>query len=388
MPQVTPETQPSVERDLLSLVRQGLLTRTAYAAASPDRTAIRLHANENPWSLEQQGDGNDEHEGESVDTTARELNRYPSPHPQPLVVAMARYYQVPESSVMPVRGSDDGIDLLIRVFCRAGEDSITISSPAFGMYRSSAEIQGAGVIDVPLAEDDGQFFLDCDALVQAGERENAQSKLVFICTPNNPSGNSVSLADIEAICQSLQGRSIVVVDEAYIEFSELPSASSLLEKYSNLVVLRTLSKAFGAAGLRCGAVLGHPALVQVLRSVATPYALSTPVVDLALSAFESSAMARLAERCDFLVNARQELVQALEKHPQVKHIYPSDANFLLVRFDDTQKVLSAFQNANVLVRDFSKSAGSEGCLRISIGTARENKAVLAVLDQLPQKQTG
>lgn len=397
MNQVPIESGSSVERDLLPLVRPELLQRKAYAAASPDRSSIRLHANENPCSLEMEtgqvsstaaqdrasGETSPEHNPEQGEfTPERELNRYPSPHPEELVAAMASYYQVSSESVMPVRGSDDGIDLLIRVFCRAGVDRIAISSPAFGMYRSSAEIQGAEVIDIPLIEEGGQFSLDQTTLCD----KTSQAKLVFICTPNNPSGHSVSASVIESMCVSLAGKSIVVVDEAYIEFSEHPSVASLLQRHSNLVILRTLSKAFAAAGLRCGAVLADPALVLILRSVASPYALAAPVVDMAVSAFESSALSRLGDRCRFLNAQRDALVSALGAYQCVLHVYHSDANFLLVRFKDVDTVLCAFEDANILVRNFSKSTGSLDCLRISIGTEDENRAVLAVLDQLQTNQ--
>ena len=374
---------------VVSLVRPELLERVAYLAASPERTAIRLHANENPWSIENgtevpgqsglpsrpaQASNSDNHSF----AEERELNRYPSPHPADLANAMADYYKVAFDQVLPVRGSDDGIDLLLRAFCSAGKDSITISSPTFGMYKSSAEVQGAAIVDVPLLEQEGFFSLDYDATVSAARN----SKLLFICTPNNPTAQSVSRSLVTSLCNDLKGDCMVIVDEAYIEFSNQRSAAELLDEADNLIVLRTLSKAFGAAGIRCGAVLAHPDIISVLQSIATPYALSTPVVEIALDGFQPKALSQLRERCHFLVEHRIQLGEALKDHPLVEHVYPSDANFLLIRFHDCSAVFKALLDANVLVRDFSSAKGCSDCLRISVGLESENREVLAVLDRL------
>ena len=378
----------NLDDSVVSLVRPELLKRVAYLAASPERTAIRLHANENPWSIESElessgtnsvsvASNSDQH---SV-TDQRELNRYPSPRPADLAAAMSDYYEVAVEQVLPVRGSDDGIDLLLRAFCSAGKDSITISSPTFGMYKASAEVQGAEIVDVPLLEQDAVFSLDYDATVAASRN----SKLLFICTPNNPTAHSVSRSDIESLCTDLKGDCMVIVDEAYIEFSNRRSASELLARHSNLVVLRTMSKAFGAAGIRCGAVLAHADIISVLHSISTPYALATPVVEIAVAGFQPAALAKLRERCNFLVNHCAQLAEAMTDHPLVEQVYPTDANFLLVRFRDCSAVFKALVEANVLVRDFSSAKGCKDCLRISVGLESENRAVLAVLDKLQSK---
>ena len=375
--------------EVLSLVRPELLQRVAYQSASPKRTAIRLHANENPWSIESTASAGVEPVSgnisaqDSVENSAhkveeRELNRYPAPNPLDLAKAMASYYGVAAEQLLAVRGSDDGIDLLLRAFCIAGQDSITISSPTFGMYRASAEVQGAGIVDAPLLESDGVFSLDYESTVKAAR----ESKLLFICSPNNPTAHSVPRSTIESLCKELQGDCMVVVDEAYIEFSHRRSVADIMSSHSNLMVLRTLSKAFGAAGIRCGAVLAHPRIIELLRSISTPYALPTPVVELALAGFEPAALERVHARCRFLVEHCALLSDALKDHPFVEHVYPGDANFLLVRFHDSDEVYKALVQADVLVRDFSKATGSAGCLRISVGEESENRAVLNVLDKL------
>jgi len=274
---------------VLALIRPELLQRSPYVAAVPDRDAIRLHANENPWSIVDSDDsGSSEVESGSdilkalgsvasnsdsfhAASNDLELNRYPQQRPFELVTRMADYYRVEPQCVLPVRGGDDGIDLLIRAFCRAGKDSIQISSPTFGMYASYAQIQDAGVVDVPLIDSDSGFVLDSDTVIEKGRN----SKLVFLCSPNNPTGHSLSLEQISRVCSELSGLSVVVLDEAYIEFSHRQSAVSLLEQYANLIIVRTLSKALGAAGLRCGALLAHPDIINVLQGISTPYALPT-----------------------------------------------------------------------------------------------------------------
>ncbi len=397
---------------VLSLVRPALLARKAYLPATPERQLVRLHANENPWSIEEHIDSTarlsvavgkvaaraatggktatlasntEQHDAENL--TMRELNRYPQPKPLDLVEAMAAYYKVQPDQVLPVRGSDDGIDLLIRTFCEAGRDAIVVSSPAFSMYASFAEIQGVSVTDVPLKQTQSTFLLDIDAIVLSVE-QHPEQKLVFLCTPNNPTGHSLSERDVLTVCQRLAGRAVVVVDEAYIEFSNRASTGRHIGDVPNLVILRTMSKAFGAAGLRMGAVLAHDEVVTVLQSITSPYALATPVVELALDGFTPAGLSQLQSRCQFLVEHRAQLAEALTDHPLVTTVFDSDANFLLVRFHDAKTVCSALHDAGVLVRDFSSAKGADNCLRISIGKEDENRQVLAVLDRLQSKMPG
>jgi len=398
-----PRSQDVTHCSSLALVRPELLTRTAYVPALPNRQLIRLHANENPWSIEDVETG-DEALQRAVEklsqsgvknksaltasnasnyTTAasenRELNRYPDPRSAELLAAMSSYYEIDPSWILPVRGSDDGIDLLTRAFCSYGRDSITISSPAFGMYAAFAEIQGAGVVDIPMQLNGDKFSYDLEQIAA----NSAQSKLVYICSPNNPSGNSVPRDQIINLCRELEGRAMVIADEAYIEFSSQQSIATLVAEQDNLVVLRTLSKAFGAAGLRLGAVLAHPELIRVLQSISTPYALPTPVIELALQGLRPDALSALQSRCQFLLEHRAQLSEALANHSQVQKVYDSDANFLLVKFVDAQQVANALADNGILVRNFSKAPGCEHCLRITIGLEEENRKLLSVLDRIP-----
>jgi len=395
--------KPTDSASVLALIRPELLQRSPYVAGVPDRDAIRLHANENPWSIDD-GDtmGSSRIEPTSdilktlgsvasnsdsfhdSQTKDQQLNRYPQQRPANLVEKMADYYGVEAECVLPVRGGDDGIDLVIRAFCRAGKDSIQISSPAFGMYASYAQIQDAAVVDVPLIDSETGFSLDMESVISQGKH----SKLIFLCSPNNPTGNSLSIEQVSRVCSGLSGVSVVVLDEAYIEFSSHQSAVSLLSEYPNLIIVRTLSKALGAAGLRCGALLAHPDIVAVLQGISTPYALPTPIVELAIAGFEPAQLQIARARCEFLIEHCAQLAEALIDHPLVDKLYPSDANFLLVRFRDADNVYRALKDQGVLVRNFSASKGCEGCLRISVGKEEENRKVLKVLDQLAPKASG
>ena len=395
--------EPTDSASVLALIRPELLQRTPYVAAVPDRNAIRLHANENPWPIDDSNaavssqveptsdilkalgsvasNSDSFHDGQ---LKALHLNRYPQQRPDALVAQMAEYYGVNAECVLPVRGGDDGIDLMIRAFCRAAKDSIQISSPTFGMYASFAQIQDAAVVDVPLINSDSGYSLDTDSVIRQGK----DSKLVFLCSPNNPTGHSLSIEQIARVCNELSGVSAVVLDEAYIEFSSCQSAVSLLAEYANLIIVRTLSKALGAAGLRCGALLAHADIVKVLRGICTPYALPTPIVELAIAGFEPEQLQIARGRCEYLVEHRAQLAEALRDHPQVKRLYSSDANFLFVCFRDAETVYDALKHQGILIRNFSAAKGCEGCLRISVGKEEQNRKLLSVLDRLAPKENG
>lgn len=250
---------------LLELARPEIRELRPYAYATWDPALVRLHANENPWADE-------------TDHTEWLINRYPEPQPRALGAALAAYYGVGPDRVLACRGSDEGIDLLIRAFCRAGCDRVMTCPPTFAMYGFAAAVQGAEVVEVPL---DAGFDLDADAVLGAW---SPAIKIVFLCSPNNPSGNRLDERAIERVIAALSGRALVVVDEAYVELAGAPSCLPLQSRYSELVVLRTLSKAHGLAGARCGAVLAVPAVIDLLARIIPPYALSAPSIMAALAA--------------------------------------------------------------------------------------------------------
>src|SRR5690606_8748569 len=279
--------------DILRLARPDILALEPYQHAAWAPSLERLHANEMPWRA-------------AGDQTAAGLNRYPQPQPAELIRHLATLYSVAPQNVLAGRGSDEAIDLLVRAFCRAGHDSIVICPPTFGMYKVTARIQGAGVIEVPLIRDRG-FALDTDGVLAACR---AGVKIVFLCSPNNPTGALLDPDAIERVCTELDGRAIVAVDEAYVEFARAPSFTARLTRYSNLVVLRTLSKAYALAGARCGALIAHPEIVRLLSRVITPYALPTQTIEAVLALTNADHQAQAAERIAIVLQERDKLAAA------------------------------------------------------------------------------
>jgi histidinol-phosphate aminotransferase len=301
------------------------------------------------------------------------LNRYPDPQPLALVETLAELYGSTADHVLVTRGSDESIDLLVRAFCRAREDAVLISPPTFGMYAVCARIQGAEVIESPLSR---QGVLDIDALLAA---VTPATRLVFVCTPNNPTGNLVARTDLERIAKALEGRALLVIDEAYAEFSGLHSAASLIDTYDNVAVLRTLSKAWSLAGARVGACIAHADVIGLLRRIIPPYPLPSPCVDAAMGALSYEGRRLQRHHLHEILNERARMVVALREMPGVREVMPSHANFLAVRFDDAAGTYRRLLAAGVVVRDVSKYAGLEDALRITIGTGNENDRVLSVL---------
>jgi histidinol-phosphate aminotransferase len=344
---------------ILELARPDILSLQPYQHAAWEPSLERMHANEMPWRA-------------SGDETKAGLNRYPEPQPIELIDHLARLYAVSPENVLAGRGSDEGIDLLVRAFCRAERDSVLICPPTFGMYKVSARIQGAGVVEVPLLKDRG-FALDVDGVLGAW-REGV--KLVFVCSPNNPTGNLVARDDIALLCRDLSERAIIVIDEAYIEFSGAQSATELLERHTNLVVLRTLSKAYALAGARCGALLAHAEVVSLLRRVLTPYALPASTVELVLSLTDSAHQAAAADRIGAVRDERTRLGKALASLPIVRRVWPSAANFLLIECADAERVLRAAAGVNLILRDTRSQPGLANCLRVSVGTPEQNDRLL------------
>jgi histidinol-phosphate aminotransferase len=259
----------------------------------------------------------------------------------------------------------------VRAFCRAGEDAILIQPPTFGMYAVCARIQNATVIEVALAAD---FTLDVDAVLAA---VTPAVKLVFICSPNNPTGQTVPRAAVERLVQALAGRAVLVVDEAYVEFAEAGSVADLIGQYDNLAILRTLSKAWALAGARVGSLLAHADVIALLRRIMPPYPLPLPCVAAALAALSAPSVA--AEHIAVIDEQRSVMRAALARVAGVREVLPSQANFLAVRFDDAGAVYQRLLAAGIVVRDVRRYPNLADALRITIGTPAENARVLAIL---------
>jgi len=346
---------------IVAIARSEIRALKPYSSARMEARggAVMLNANESPLPAS------------AHDTHA--LNRYPEPQPAALLENLAALYGVRSEQVLVGRGSDEAIDLLVRAFCRAGHDAIAICPPTFGMYAVSARIQDAQIIEVALTQD---FAVDVDALLAA---VTADTKLVFLCTPNNPIGSTIALTDIEALARNLAGRALLVVDEAYLDFASLPSAATLLERCDNIAVLRTLSKAHALAAARIGALIAAPEVIALLRRIQAPYPLAAPCIDAALAVLTPDALQETAVRVADVVRERERLAPLLRRLPQVRDVFASAANFLCVRFADAATVYQQLLHSGVVVRDVSYQAGLAQCLRITLGTPQENARVLDVL---------
>lgn len=350
---------------VLDLVREDLREFAGYGSArrSGHGGSVWLNANESPWPSPADG--------------GLGLNRYPDPQPAALRAGLAALYAVDEERVLISRGSDEAIDLLVRALCRAGRDAVVLAPPTFGMYAVCARLQDARRIEVPLIDAADGWTLDIDAVIASARDGGA--RIVFLCSPNNPTGEVVPREAIERAAVALADQAVVVVDEAYAEFATQASAATLLPRHPNLAVLRTLSKAHALAGARIGALLADPALVRVLRNVAAPYPLPSPSVRAALAALQPAVQAETRARTAEVVAERERVFAALSALPGVRRCYPSQGNFLLVRFDDAETVFRRLLAAGVVVRDMRGHPRLDDALRISIGAAQDNDALLAAL---------
>ena len=346
-----------------------LLARTEIRDLKPYETArqahgmVRLNANEAPWPAD----------GSSADG----LNRYPEIRPLQLHTRLAAHYAVDPGMVLATRGSSEAIDLLMRAFCHAGTDNIIVSPPTFSMYRVYADIQGAGTITAPLLADNN-FALDVSLVL---EKCTPKTKLVFVCSPNNPTGGLVPLSSIRELAEARVDRSLIIVDEAYAEYSEVPSAATLLAQYENIVVLRTLSKAHSLAGARCGAVLASENLIHLLNRILAPYALATPVIDCVLRSLAPETLQRSNDAVRRVLEERERISRELLQCPDVVKVWPSRSNFLLVQFRNLLSVESRLSDAGILIRQFRDEAALRNCARVSIGKPRENDLLLAALSR-------
>jgi histidinol-phosphate aminotransferase len=356
---------------VLDLVREDLRGFAGYSSARTEKLQgdVWLNANESPWANPADGSGSS--------------RRYPDPQPQALREKLAGLYGCDASQLLIGRGSDEAIDLLVRALCQPGRDAVVVTPPVFGMYAVCARLQNAPLVEVPLVDggaldEGGGFVPDFGAIAEAALSRRA--KLVFLCSPSNPTGGAIPLADIEALANRLEGRALVVVDEAYGEFSEVPSAISLLGRRPNVAVLRTLSKAHALAAARIGSLVADAELVRALRRCQAPYPVPAPCAELALAGLSDAAQAQTRERVALAKSERARLQAALASSPGVVRAYPSQGNYLLVRFRDADAAFRALLAAGVVVRDQRAAPRLGDALRISLGTPAQNDRVIAALD--------
>jgi histidinol-phosphate aminotransferase len=339
--------------DPLSLVRKNILNLSPYSTARDEYDGplgVYLDANENPYNSD--------------------YNRYPDPHQRLLKERLSQIKKMPVGTIFIGNGSDEPIDLVFRVFCEPGRDNAVSIAPTYGMYKVAATINNVEMREVSLRED---FSLDVNVLLAAADRH---TRLLFVCSPNNPTGNSFPAEKIEQLIRQFKG--VVVLDEAYIDFSERPGFLARLAEFPNLIIFQTLSKAWGMAGLRIGLAFAREDVICLLSRVKYPYNVNCVAQQIALEQLNKNIKTQVSE----IQSQRKWVESQLDTIPLVKCVYPSDANFLLVRVNHPNVIYRELIVRGIIVRDRSNLPGCAGCLRITIGTPEENRRMIHVFQEL------
>jgi len=347
------------------------LARQNVRELTPYQSARRLGGNGDVWL-----NANEYAIAPQFELTAQTFNRYPECQPALVINRYAAYAGVDPEQVLVSRGADEGIELLIRAFCEPGKDAILYCPPTYGMYSVSAETIGVQARTVAAKAD---WSLDLPAIEAALDGV----KLVYVCSPNNPTGNLIDPAELRAVLEMTRGRAIVAIDEAYIEFCPQATVTGWLQEYPHLAVLRTLSKAFALAGLRCGFTLGNSELIALLMKVIAPYPLSTPVADIAAQALAPEGLAIMRQRVAEVSENRAWLMAELNQCDCVEQVFQSETNYVLARFTASSAVFNNLWDQGIILRDQNKQPGLSGCLRITIGTRQELQRVIDALQPLP-----
>lgn len=349
--------------DINQLVRKNVRELTPYQSARRigGKGDVWLNANEYPTAPH-------------YELTNQSLNRYPEPQPEAVISRYASYAGVKPEQLIVSRGADEAIELLMRAFCEPNRDSIIYCPPTYGMYSVSAQTLG---IEYKAIEQTADWQLDLNAI----EQNLANVKLIYVCSPNNPTGNTINPDDIKSLLAMTAGKALVVIDEAYIEFSAESTVVSWLSSYPHLVILRTLSKAFSLAGLRCGFTIANKPVIDALQKVIAPYPLAVPVADIAAQALSHENLMTMKLQVVNLNKQKEKLTTELNNLDCVEQVYPSAANYLLVKFKDS----TAFQycwEKGIILRNQTKQPGLTNTIRISIGTQAECDALLNALVDL------
>jgi len=339
---------------VIQLMRSDLQNLTTYRSQPITNQHGKLSATETPW--------------DPLPDFGWQLNRYPQRQDTSLCAFLCQQYDVDPMNLLLTRGSDDGIDAITRLFITPFEDAAIICPPTFIMYQFSTRLQGGDIIECPLQGDD--FSLRQAVISDA--IHSPKSKILFICRPNNPTGNTIALDTVARLCQLATNQAMVVVDEAYIEFSSQASASQLINQYDNLIVLRTLSKAYAMAGLRLGVILANATVIERIGAVLPPYPLPTPVIELAKQALKN--INQINEQIDYIRQQRQWLIDRLARLPAVKKVWPSDGNFVLVLVVDSSSLVQYLAERGLMIREISPTL-----VRMSVGTASQNQALIDAL---------
>ncbi len=352
---------------IYNLIRKNIRELSPYSTARDDckeKMEIYLDANENPFN--------------------NGINRYPSPFQEELKKLVATIKKSKPENIFLGNGSDEAIDLIFRIFCTPGKESALVVSPSYGMYKVAAKINDVELLESMLDEN---FQLKAESVLKDVKPD---TKVIFICSPNNPSGNMLEKEEIEKIIENFNG--IVVIDEAYIDFADSEGFATAIERYPNLIVLQTLSKAWGMAGIRIGIAIAQKFIVETFNKVKYPYNISVANQEKAIEVLKNSILT--IERIELIKSERKRVKRELERLPQVVKVYKSDANFLLVKFKEKEAIFKKLQQKGIIVRDRSSVALCRDCLRITIGTPQENDSLINAISEercpigRPLQQTG
>ena len=342
--------------NLNNLIRKNIKAMKPYSSARDEFKDLKadmvfLDANENPF-----------------ETT---LNRYPDPQQTALKELISKQKELPINQVLLGNGSDEVLDLIVRAFCEPNQDSILTLLPTYGMYSVLAQLNSIENIEVPLGKD---FNINVDQVLK---QVKPSTKLLFICSPNNPSGNIMDVNAVTRLLKAFDG--LVVIDEAYIDFTTIESWMQHLNTFPNLIVTQTLSKAYGLAGIRLGTCYASKEIIAVLNKIKPPYNINSLTQQAAIEALQNN---EVSDQVSSILREREKLANALASCFFVKKIYPSDANFILIKVDDANKRYDELLRHGIVIRNRTTQLGCENCLRISLGTPAENKQLLTLLNTL------
>lgn len=342
-----------------NLVRKNILNLKPYSSArNKFIDGILLDANENPYDV-----FGEEH--------AKNLNRYPDPNHTKLREKLAEYYNISKENLFAGSGSDEVIDLMVRIFCEPGKDNVIVPEPTYGMYKVACDIHDVDYQSVNLNPD---FELDIDLILK---RCDENSKLIFICSPNNPTGNLLDVNKITQIAENFKG--IIVIDEAYVEFSESHKSIDDLKQYDNVVRMRTFSKAWGLAGLRIGYCFAHQEIIELLYTIKSPYNLNKYSQMKAIDALSNESI--MLKNRAFILEERKKIISFLKEWKYTSEVFNSDANFILFRTSVADKLFNYLVNKGIIIRDRGNQVNLKNCLRISVGTSDENRILIEAMQE-------
>lgn len=362
-----------------NLARPEVIALTPYASAR--RIIAQAGCTGEVWmNANESAEGNALSALRLTDDVLSTFNRYPEPQPEEVIRRYAAYAKVNPDGILVTRGGDEGIDLLVRTFCRAGVDAVLDFPPTYGMYSVTAQTSGVRLIRLETKKENG-WTPDTELLRQTLQNDS-NVKVVFVCSPNNPTGGVLTKETVDQLIEVTRDRAILVIDEAYIDFIPEASVVERLKDAPHLVIIRTLSKAFALAGIRCGFLLGSPDVIGMLKKVIAPYPIPVPVAAIAENVLTQEGIASMKARVKTLIERRENLAKALKEIEGVKEVELGLGNFILVRFADAHGTYLKLRDRGIILREQTSQPGLTDALRITVGTAEENAKLLSALTEL------